>query len=59
MRALKSTDRILVPHGVIAKLCRDCGVSPNTVKEALHGMRQTETQELIRKRAVEFYGGKW
>ena len=59
MKQLKPTDRILVANGVIKKLSIDCGVSTNTVSEALRGTRHTETQQLIRKRAVEFYGGKW
>ena len=33
--------------------------SMQEVAEALRGTRNTETQALIRKRAVEFYGAKW
>lgn len=58
-KVLKPTDRILVANGVIRKLAVDCGVSTNTVSEALRGARQTDIQTLIRKRAIEFYGGKW
>lgn len=58
-KALKPTDRLLVPFGTTRKLAKDCGVSENTVAEALRGTRDTETQRLIRKRAVEFYGAKW
>lgn len=58
-KILKTTDRLLVPFGTITKLAKDCGVSENTVSEALRGTRDTETQRLIRKRAVEFYGAKW
>lgn len=59
MKQLKATDRILVANGVIKKLALDCGVSTNTVSEALRGMRDTETQKLIRQRAIQFYGGKY
>jgi DNA-binding transcriptional regulator YhcF (GntR family) len=58
-KILKPTDRLLVPFGTTRKLAKDCGVSENTVAEALRGTRDTETQRLIRKRAVEFYGAKW
>ena len=58
-KILKPTDRLLVPFGMTRKLAKDCGVSENTVAEALRGTRNTETQALIRKRAVEFYGAKW
>ena len=58
-KILKPTDRLLVPFGTTRKLAKDCGVSENTVAEALRGTRNTEIQALIRKRAVEFYGAKW
>ena len=58
-KALKLTDRLLVPFGAVRKLAKDCGVTERTVQEALRGTRDTETQRLIRKRAVEFYGAKW
>lgn len=58
-KILKPTDRLLVPHGTNRKLAKDCGVTERTVQEALRGTRDTETQALIRKRAVEFYGAKW
>lgn len=58
-KILKPTDRLLVPFGTGRKLAKDCGVTERTVQEALRGTRDTETQRLIRKRAVEFYGAKW
>ena len=58
-KTLLPTHRLLVPYGTIAKLAKDCGTSTNTVSDALRGTRDTETQRLIRKRAVEFYGAKW
>lgn len=58
-KILRPTDRLLVPYGTIGKLAKDCGVSSNTVSEALRGARNTETQQLIRERAIKFYGAKW
>ena len=58
-KKLTPNDKLLVPFGAIRKLAKDCGVAECTVTEALRGMRDTETQRLIRKRAVEFYGAKW
>lgn len=59
MKQLKATDRILVANGVIKKLSIDCGVNVKTVSDALRGTRDTETQRLIRQRAIQFYGGKF
>ena len=58
-RVLKPTDRLLVPYGTNSKLAKDCGVNVRTVQEALRGTRDTETQRLIRERAIKFYGAKW
>lgn len=47
-----------MPHGSIGKLAAMCGVSTNTVREALNFGADTEAQRLVRKRAVELYGGQ-
>ena len=52
------TQKILLPHGALNRLAADCGVSPGTVREALRFASDTETQCLIRKRALELYGGQ-
>ena len=59
VKVLKPTDRLLVPYGTNSKLAKDCGVNVRTVQEALRGTRDTETQRLIRERAIKFYGAKW
>lgn len=48
---------IIVPHGAIKKIARDTSNSEPTVRYALRGIIDTENAKLIRKRAVEFYGG--
>lgn len=58
-KILKPTDRILVPFGTTRKIAKACGCHESTVAEALRGMRDTDTQRLIRKRAIEEYGGIW
>lgn len=50
--------KIIMPHGSIGKLAAMCGVSTNTVREALNFGADTEAQRLVRKRAVELYGGQ-
>lgn len=52
------TQKILLPHGALNRLAADCGVSPGTAREALRFSADTETQRLIRRRAVELYGGQ-
>lgn len=49
--------QILVPHGAIKKLALDTGHTPTTVRFSLRGMTDTEASRLIRKRAIEAYGG--
>lgn len=48
---------IIVPHGAIKKIARDTSFSELTVRYALRGVTDTENANLIRKRAIEFYGG--
>lgn len=50
--------KIILPHGNAGKLAAMCGVSMNTVREALNFGADTEAQRLVRKRAVELYGGQ-
>lgn len=50
--------KIIVPHGSVGKLAADCGVSPNTVREALNFTGDTDAQQLIRKRALDWYRGQ-
>lgn len=50
--------KIIVPHGCVGKLAADCGVSPNTVREALNFTGDTDAQRLIRKRAMDWYRGQ-
>ena len=51
-KALKPTDRLLVPFGTTRKLAKDCGVSENTVAEALRGTRDTETYSQTCRRVL-------
>lgn len=58
MRKKEWEKRIELPdHGNKAKLARDCLVNPRTVYEALRGKRDTDNTRLIRKKALEVYGG--
>lgn len=49
--------RILVPHGVVSKLAITTGHARNTIISALAGKSQTDAAYLIRKRALEEFGG--
>lgn len=48
---------ILVDHGAKTKIAKDCNASPKTVRYALIGAIKTDLARLIRKRAIDFYGG--
>lgn len=59
MVKIKDSDRIIVEHGVIAKISKDTGISTDAVGKVLKGIRITSATnfELIRNRAINFYGG--
>ena len=48
---------IIVKHGVIKKIAKDVSVSEPTVRYALRGIIDTANSDMIRKRAIDFYGG--
>lgn len=48
---------IIVPHGAIKKIAKDTSNSEPTVRYALRGIIDTDNAKMIRKRAIEFYGG--
>lgn len=54
---MEKLKEILVNHGVKEKLAKDCNASPITVRFALRGSVNTDLTRLIRKRAIDFYGG--
>ncbi|WP_300878333.1 hypothetical protein [uncultured Bacteroides sp.] len=54
---MKKLKEILVDHGVKEKLAKDCKASTITVRFALRGSVNTDLSRLIRKRAIDFYGG--
>lgn len=47
---------IIAPHGAVSKIAKDTGFSVPTVRYALRGMTNSCNSEVIRKRAIEFYG---
>lgn len=51
--------KILVAHGVVEKIAKDLGFSSKTVSISLKGLDETDNQKLIRKKAMEFYGGAY
>ena len=48
---------IIVRHGVMRKLERDCKCSAISVRGALKGTVNSQLADVIRKRAIEVYGG--
>lgn len=48
---------IIVPHGAVKKISKSVGCSEPTVRYALRGAIETSTSLLIRKRALEMFGG--
>lgn len=48
---------IIVRHGVMKRLEKDCNCSSTSVRGALKGVVESQLADLIRKRAMEFYGG--
>lgn len=48
---------IIVPHGAIKKIAKDIGCAEPTVRYAIRGIIDTQNADLIRKRAIDFYGG--
>lgn len=48
---------IIVRHGVMRKLERDCRCSSISVRGALKGVVNSQLADVIRKRAIEIYGG--
>lgn len=48
---------IIVPHGAIKKIAADTGTSVVSVRYALRGVSDTENTNLIRSKALKFYGG--
>lgn len=54
-----SSKEILVAHGVKVKIAKDCNTSCNSVKYALRGYTDSSLAMLIRKRAIDFYGGAY
>jgi hypothetical protein len=59
MRRFNERTVIVPMHGVITKIAADCGCSTKQVSLALRGHNNTELTQLIRKRAIEFYGCKY
>lgn len=55
MARMKS--RIIVPHGKLKQLSQDCGVCESTARLALKGASDTAKAELIRHRAIRYFGG--
>ena len=49
--------KILVAHGTVEKISKELGFSTKTVSIALKGLDETDNQKLIRKKALEFFGG--
>lgn len=48
---------IITPHGSIKKIAKDTSLSELTVRLALRGITDTANADLIRQRALKFYGG--
>lgn len=48
---------IIVRHGVMRKLEKDCGCSSISVRGALKGVVNSQLADVIRKRAIDVYGG--
>lgn len=48
---------IIVPHGAIKKIAQDTAVAEPTVRYALRGITDSVNADLIRQRAIKFYGG--
>lgn len=53
----KTRDTIVVPRGTVGKICKAQNVSKTTVYYALNGTSQSDDAKLIRKLAVQIYGG--
>ena len=49
--------KILVPHGAIKRIAADTGTSAVSVRAALKGITDSGNAELVRERALRFYGG--
>lgn len=54
---MEKSKEILVEHGAKVKIAKDCNTSSNSVKLALRGYTESNLARLIRKRAIDFYGG--
>lgn len=52
-----SKPRIVLPHGKKQMMCRDLGVSPETVRRALQFISESEEGDRIRREALDNYGG--
>lgn len=48
---------IIVPHGSVRKIAKSVHCSEPTVRYALRGALETSTALLVRKRAIEMFGG--
>ena len=48
---------ILVPHGAIKRIAADTGTSAVSVRAALKGITDSRNADLVRERALRFYGG--
>ena len=49
--------KILVPHGAIKIIAADTGTSAVSVRAALKGITDSRNADLVRERALRFYGG--
>lgn len=50
-------NRIIVPHGSVRKIAKSVHCSEPTVRYALRGALDTSVALLVRKRAIEMFGG--
>ncbi|MFQ7266181.1 MAG: hypothetical protein ACLRPS_04815 [Paraprevotella clara] len=48
---------IIIPYGSKKKICKACGVSPETVRKALKFITESDEADKIRREALNNYGG--
>lgn len=48
---------IIIPYGAQTKLVKDTGLTAVSVRAALKGITNSKNADLVRRRALRFYGG--
>lgn len=56
---MATLNRIIVTYGVVSRIAKQVGVSPDWVSRCLQGAGDSALADKIRYEAIHTYGGKW